>query len=295
VATTPGKVGVWLGGLSWQPAAVEREAAAEIEELGYSALWFGEVPVAKEAVAHAGLLLATTSRIAIATGIASIWGRDPMGMSTAGKTLGEAYPGRFILGIGVSHPHVVKARGQTYERPVSRMRAYLEEMNAAAYQAPEPPEPVTRVLAALRPPMLELSRDFADGAHPYFVPVEHTARAREILGSGKLLMPEQAVLLETDAAKARQIGREHTSFYLRAPNYVNNLLWLGWDEADLADGGSDALVDSVVAWGDEEAIRARVQAHLEAGADHVCVQPLAGRGEIDLAQLRILAPALLEL
>jgi probable F420-dependent oxidoreductase len=289
-------VGVWLGGLSWQPAAVEREAAAEIEELGYSALWFGEVPIAKEAFAHSGLLLAATSRIVVATGIASIWARDAMAMSTGGKTLAEAYPGRFVLGIGVSHPHVVAARGQKYERPVARMRAYLEEMRDASYQGPEPAEPAPLVVAALRPPMLELARDLADGAHPYFVPVEHTVRARELLGAGAVLAPEQAVLLGTDPAEARRIAREHTSFYLTAPNYVNSLLWLGWDEADLVDGGSDALVDALVAWGDEDAIRARVQAHLDAGADHVCIQPLgAPHGGITVEPLRRLAPALLDL
>ncbi len=290
----PGKVGAWLGGLSWQPAAAEREAVAEVEELGYGALWFGEVPTAKEAFAHSGILLEASRRIVVATGIASIWGRDPMAMSTAAKTLAEAYPGRFLLGIGVSHPHVVKARGQTYERPVGRMREYVEAMRAAEYHGPEPPEPVTCVLAALRPPMLELARDLADGAHPYFVPVEHTARAREVLGSGKLLATEQAIVLETDPAEARAAARQYMRLYLAAPNYVANLRWLGWDPSDIENGGSDALVDAIVAWGDEDAIRARVQAHLDAGADHVCIQPLAARGEIDLAQLRALAPVLLE-
>ena len=292
---TLGKVGVWLGGLSWQPAEVEREAVAELEELGYAALWVGEVPTAKEAFAHAGLLLAASRRIVVGTGIASIWARDPMAMSTAAKTLAEAFPGRFLLGIGVSHPHVVAARGQTYERPVARMRGYLQAMDAAVYHGPEPSEPVTRVLAALRPPMLRLAAELADGAHPYFVPVEHTARAREILGPDALLAPEQAVLLETDPERARLIGREHTSFYLEAPNYAECLRWLGWEAADLENGGSDALVDALVAWGDEAAIRSRVQAHLEAGANHVCIQPLAGRGEIDLVPLRSLAPALLDL
>ena len=293
MATELGRVGVWLGALSWQPAAVARETARELEELGYSALWFGEVPTAKEPFAHAGILLGATSRIVVATGIASIWARDPMAMSTGGLTLAEAFPGRFALGIGVSHPHVVKARGQVYERPVARMRRYLEEMHAARYDGPEPAERPPLLLAALRRPMLELARDLADGAHPYFVPVEHTAVARETLGPGKLLAPEQAVLLETDPEEARRLARVHTSFYLRAPNYVNNLLALGWKEEDLADGGSDALVDALVAWGDEEAIRARVEAHFEAGADHVCIQPVGvPRGEVDPETLRRLAPAL---
>jgi probable F420-dependent oxidoreductase len=287
-----GRVGVWLGGLSWQPAAVAREAVAELEELGYGALWIGEVQTAKEAFSHAGLLLASGKRIVVATGIASIWARDPMAMSTGAKTLGEAYPGRFVLGIGVSHPHAVAARAQVYDRPVTRMRRYLEAMDAAEYHGPVPAEPVIRVLAALRPPMLRLASELADGAHPYFVPVEHTVRARELLGGGALLAPEQAILLERDPDRARRIAREHTSFYLTAPNYLENLRWLGWDPDDLAEGGSDALVDALVAWGDEAAIRARVEAHLAAGADHVCIQPLAARGQIDLAPLRALAPAL---
>jgi probable F420-dependent oxidoreductase len=287
-----GRVGVWLGGLSWQPAVVAREAVAELEELGYGAVWVGEVQTAKEVFSHAGLLLSAGKSIVVATGIASIWARDPMAMSTGAKTLGEAYPGRFVLGIGVSHPHVVAARGQVYERPVARMRRYLEEMDAAEYHGPEPAEPVTRLLAALRPPMLRLAAELADGAHPYFVPVEHTARARELLGRDALLAPEQAILLERDPDRARRVAREHTSFYLTAPNYSENLRSLGWDPEDFAEGGTDALVDALVAWGDEAAIRARVEAHLAAGADHVCIQPLAPRGEIDLAPLRALAPAL---
>jgi probable F420-dependent oxidoreductase len=292
---TLGKVGVWLGGLSWQPAGVEREVVSELEELGYAALWIGEVPTAKEAFAHAGLLLAGSRHIVVGTGIASIWARDPMAMSSAAKTLAEAFPGRFLLGMGVSHPHVVASRGQTYERPVARMRSYLQAMDAAEYHGPEPSEPVTRVLAALRPPMLRLAAELAGGAHPYFVPVEHTARAREILGPSALLAPEQAVLLETDPERARRIGREHTSFYLSVPNYFESLRWLGWEAAELENGGSDALVDALVAWGDEAAIRSRVEAHLEAGANHVCIQPLAARTEIDLTSLRSLAPALLDL
>lgn len=295
MATALGKVGVWLGALSWQPSGVARDAVTEVEELGYGSLWVGEVGIAKEVFSHAGVLLAASRRIVLATGIASIWARDPMAMSTAAKTLAEAYPGRFLLGIGVSHQHAVAARGHVYERPVTRMRRYLQAMDEAEYHGPEPAESVTRVLAALRPPMLRLAAELADGAHPYFVPVEHTARAREILGRDALLAPEQAIVLESDAERARSLAREHTSFYLTAPNYIESLRWLGWGEDDLKDGGSDALVDALVAWGDEDAIRARVEAHLAAGADHVCLQPLAPRGQIDLEPLRVLAPALREL
>lgn len=290
-----GKVGAWIGPLSAQPASAEREIVAELDELGYGSLWFGEVHFWKEAFTQAAILLAASERIVIGTGIANIWGRDPFTMVTGGKTLAEAYPGRFLLGMGISHPHLVQERGYEYVKPVTRMREYLEAMNAAEYRAPEPDPPLQTVLAALRPPMLELAKTHADGAHPYFVPVEHTARAREILGPDKLLIPEQAVLLETDPVEARRIAREHTSFYLSAPNYIGNIRWLGWDEKDMENAGSDALVDSIVAWGDEDAIRARIQAHLDAGADHVCIQPLGRKpGDLGVDQLRVLAPALLE-
>ncbi len=289
-----GKVGAWIGPLSAAPASLERETVAELDELGYGSIWFGEAHFWKEAFSQAALLLAASERIVVGTGIANIWGRDPYTMMTGGKTLAEAFPGRFILGMGISHQHLVQERGYEYVKPVTRMREYVEAMLAGEYLGPEPDPPLQIVLAALRPPMLEVAK-LTDGAHPYFVPVDHTARAREILGPDRLLIPEQAVLLETDPVEARRIGREHASFYLTAPNYVNNLLWLGWDETDLADGGSDALVDAIVAWGDEDAIRARVQAHLEAGADHVCIQPLGRtQGDLGVDQLRTLAPALLE-
>jgi probable F420-dependent oxidoreductase len=290
-----GPIGIWLGwGLGIQPASVERELVAELEELGYGALWLGEFGWAREPFTHAGLLLAASRRIVVATGIASIWARDATATAGASLGLAEAYPGRFLLGLGVSHQFVVESRGHDYIRPVARMSSYLDELDAVDYRGPAPDPALTRVLAALRPPMLELARTRADGAHPYFVPVEHTARAREILGPDSLLAPEQFVLLETDPSEARRVAREHMALYLAAPNYTANLRWLGWDDADLSEGGSDKLVDAIVAWGDENAIRGRIQAHLEAGADHVCVQPL-GRtpGDVGVEQLRRLAPVLL--
>ncbi len=289
------RIGAWLGmELCIRPASEAREVVAELEELGYGALWFGESPLAKEALTHAAVLLAASRRIVVATGIANIWAREPLAMSTAGKTLAEAFPGRFLLGMGVSHAPVVESLGHEYVRPVARMREYLEAMDAGEYLGPEPQPPLRRVLAALRPPMLELAGTLADGAHPYFVPPEHTARAREILGPDPLLAPEVFAVLKTDPAEARRIARENIGFYLGAPNYVNNLIWLGYGEDDIANGGSDALVDSIIAWGDEGAIRARVQEHFDAGADHVCVQPLGRRpGDLGLDQLRALAPVLL--
>jgi len=288
-----GKVGVWLMGVGFEPASAERELVAELEELGYSALWIGEFPGGKEPLTHAGLLLAASRDLVVATGIASIWSHDPMAMASGARTLSEAYPGRFLLGIGVSHQFIVEARGHRYERPLSRMREYLDAMDAPEYRVPDGPEPLTRVLAALRPPMLELAAKRADGAHPYFVPVEHTARAREILGPGKLLCPEQGVLLETDPAKARGQARELIAIYLQAPNYIESLRALGFGDGDLANGGSDRLIDALIAWGDEDAVLARVRGHLDAGADHVCIQPIAsGWGTIDTTELRRLAPVL---
>ncbi|MCC6222643.1 MAG: TIGR03620 family F420-dependent LLM class oxidoreductase [Thermoleophilia bacterium] len=287
-----GKVGVWLGALGMAPAAAAREAAAEIEALGYGALWIAEGHASKEALSHAGILLAATERIVVANGIASIWARDATATAAGACTLGEAYPGRYLLGLGVSHPPQVESRGHVYARPVATMRRYLDGLDSAGYRGPRPALPVPRVLAALRPSMLRLARERADGAHPYLVPVDHTARARQILGSGKLLAVEQLVLLETDPGRARELGREAIAGYLALASYAENLLWLGFAEADLAGGGSDRLVDALVAWGDTDRIRARVREHLAVGADHVCIQPI-GRtpGDLGLAQLRELAPA----
>ena len=293
------RVGVWLGGYGF-PAEDDRANARELERLGYGALWFGEAPGGKEAFTRAATLLGATETLVIATGIASIWGRDPLNTSSAIRTIGEAFPGRFIAGLGVSHPPAVEMRGLEYRSPLATTRRYLAEMASVAHASPEPAVPAPVVLAALRPRMLELARDAADGAHPYFVPVEHTRRAREILGDGKLLAPELAVVLEPDADAARRLARQHTgSFYLSAPNYVRNLEWLDFSSADLEGDGSDALVDAVVAWGDETAIIARIQEHLAAGADHVCLQPVTrvqpltdGPDHAALDVLRRLAPAL---
>ncbi|MFI7091825.1 LLM class F420-dependent oxidoreductase [Streptomyces lydicus] len=292
LASRIGRIGVWHGGLGRIPAATARRAAAEIEQLGYGALWFGEGPGTKEAFSHAALLLAATERITVATGIANIWGRDAAAANGAAHTLAEAYDGRFLLGLGASHAPIVNLRGHTYAKPLAAMRDYLDGMDAAPYEGPVAEPPPARVLAALGPKMLELARDRAAGAHPYLVPTDHTARAREILGAGPLLAPEQAVVLETDPAKARAAARAHTRFYLELPNYVGNLRRFGFDDDDFTGGGSDRLVDALVAWGDVDAVRRRVQEHLDAGADHVALQPLAADGDLGLDQLRALAPAL---
>jgi probable F420-dependent oxidoreductase len=289
-----GRVGIWTFALDLQPVARAREVAAELEELGYGAIWIPDA-VGRDPLVHAALLLGGTNRIAVGTGIAQIYGRDPMTMTGGWKTITEAFPSRFVLGLGVSHqPMVEGLRGQTYGPPLTAMREYLERMDTAMYVAAEPTEPPRRVLAALGPKMLALAAERADGAHPYNVPPEHTARAREILGPQKLLAPEQAVLLETDPVEARRIARGHMAIYLDLPNYMNNLRRFGITDDDISDGGSDRLVDTLVAWGDVDAARARVQAHLDAGADHVAVQVLTPeRGTLPLVEWRKLAPALL--
>jgi probable F420-dependent oxidoreductase len=269
-----GAFGVWNFQLDVLPAARMQETAAELEELGYGALWYGEA-TGREALTKAALLLAATKRIIIATGIANIYGRDPVTMSAAQKTLSEAYPNRFLLGLGVSHiPLVEQLRGHKYDKPVSTMRAYLDAMDKAPYHvlAPIPKSP--RVLAALGPKMLQLSAERADGAHPYNTTPKHTAQARKLLGPDPYLCPEQAVVLEKDPAKARAIARKFLAIYLTLPNYTNNWLRLGFQEADVKDGGSDRLIDAVTAWGDVKTVLNRVQEHHAAGADHVCIQAL---------------------
>jgi probable F420-dependent oxidoreductase len=289
-----GPVGIWTRQFEDQPAAEAQAAAAELDELGYSAIWFGEA-IGREPFANAGLLLAATKRITIATGIANIYARDPITMAAGQKTLAEAYPGRFLLGLGVSHiPLVEEMRGHRYEKPIPAMRAYLDGMDKAPYRAVPPPQKPLRVLAALGPKMLQLAAERTDGAHPYNTNPEHTAQAREIMGRGPLLCPEQAVVLETDPGKAREIGRAFLKFYLTLPNYTNNFLRLGFTEADLQDGGTDRLIDSMIAWGDLEAIRSRIRAHHTAGADHVCIQVLTRDPRaLPLAEWRELATALL--
>jgi probable F420-dependent oxidoreductase len=268
-----GRVGIWTFALDLQPAAKAQEAAAHIEALGYGAIWIPEA-LGREPFSSAGILLAATRRIVLATGIANIWARDAMAMAAGQKTLTEAYPDRFLLGIGVSHAPLVGMRGHTYDKPLSAMQQYLDAMDSAPYLASAPTATPKRVIAALAPKMLKLAAERTQGSHPYFVPPEHTAVARKILGTGPWLCPEQAVVLETDADTARQIGRTHMATYLTLPNYVNNLKRLGFTDDDAANGGSDRLVDAIVAWGDVAAIAQRIAEQHAAGADHVCIQVL---------------------
>ena len=267
-----GRVGVWSFALQRLSAADEGLAIRELERLGYPSVWIPESVGSKEVFAHAAILLAGSERAVVAPGIASIYARDPMAMANGAKTLAEAYPGRFILGIGVSHAPSVATRGGSYGKPIETMTEYLDGMANAAFAGPEPGEPIPLVLAALGPRMLELAAARADGAHPYFVPVEHTPMARAALGPEPCLAVEQTAVLSTDPDAARRIGRSFARHYLALPNYANNLRRLGWSDEDIANDGTDRLIDAVIAWGDVDAIVGRVKAHLDGGADQVCVQ-----------------------
>ena len=291
-----GRVGLWTFQLDLQPMAQAQAAMVELESLGFGTVWVPEA-VGREPFANASLLLAGGSTIKVATGIASIHARTAMTMQAGWKTVSEAYPGRFLLGLGVSHqPMVEGVHGHAYDKPYSTMVSYLDAMDRGMYFAAAPTEAPQRVLAALGPKMLRLSAERGVGAHPYFVPVEHTPVAREALGPDALLAPEQAVVLETDPAVARQIARTHMATYLRLPNYTNNLKRLGWTDDDIADGGTDALVDAIVAWGTLEQVVERVRTHLAAGANHVAIQLLpADPRALPMAGWRELATALPDL
>lgn len=287
-------LGIWTGALDSAPLSRSQELAAELEDLGYGAIWIPEV-AGRDVILHMGMLLAATRRMILASGIASIWARDAVTMTGGIKGLTEAFPERALLGLGVSHHTLVEGlRGHIYEKPLATMRSYLEAMDSAPYTAVRPATPVRRVLAALGPKMLELAAERTEGAHNYFVPPEHTALARQKLGSSALLCPEQAVLLETDPGRAREIGRKHTAVYARLPNYQDNLRRLGFHDDDFAEGGSDRLVDAIVAWGDLDTIAGRVQAHFDAGADHVSIQAITDEPrQVPVESWRALAPALL--
>src|SRR5579862_5173285 len=241
------------------PAAEGAAFARRVEGWGYGALWMPEA-VGREMFSASAWLLANTDTLVVASGIANIYARDAMSTVAAQKGLNEQSGGRFLLGLGVSHiPLVERMRQHTYGKPVPTMRAYLEAMAKATYQSVQPAEAPKTVLAALGPKMLELSARAADGAHPYNVPPEHTRQARAIMGPGKLLCVEQAAILETDAARARAIARQFLAIYLTLPNYLENWRRLGFGDADFAAGGSDRLIDAIVVWGEERAIRARIE------------------------------------
>lgn len=267
------------------------DLAATVEKQGFGSLWLGGSHMAPDAFTSLVALLDGTTKLIVGTGIASIWGREPSDMRQGADTLSKGFPGRFILGLGVSHAPAVEGLGRSYDRPYSAMERYLDEMDhPAGHQADAPGERAVRVLAALGPRMLELSRDEADGAHPYFSPVEHTAFARQVLGPDKLLIPEQAVVLTEDRSAALAGARAYAQRYLKMPNYVSNLRRFGFGDPDTEGSGSDRLIDAIIPHG-PAVIAERVRQHLQAGADHVLLQPLGPDGTFAFSDLAALAEA----
>ena len=266
-----GKLGAFLE-YDEKSSAFGADFAKRTEQLGYSALWIGEA-LGRDVLVSSSWLLANTSSLIIATGIANIYARDPMAMVASQVGLNEQSGGRFLLGMGVSHvPLVTGLRGHGYGKPIEAMRNYLDAMTKVQNFSPPGPEKPVTLIAALGPKMMALSRDDADGAHPYNVTPAHTAEARRILGPGKLLCVEQKVMLESDPSRARANARKVMQAYLQLPNYLNHWRRLGFTDDEFSNGGSDRLMDAMVAWGDEDVIVTRIQQHWEAGADHVCVQ-----------------------
>lgn len=284
-----GRYGIWFGGIDALSTPAAKDAARTVEKLGFSALWVAEA-VGRDPFVSSAILLSATENLKLATGIANIYARDPMTMVAGQKTVTEAFPDRFLLGLGVSHGHLVAGvRKHDYSRPYSYMVDYLARMDKALFMARGPEHDGGRVLAALGPKMLELAATQANGAHPYFTTPEHTAIARTVMGPDALLAPEQMVVLETDPAEARRIARAGMKIYLGLPNYWNNLLRSGFTEDDRADGGSDRLVDAIVVWGTAEQIADRVRQHHDAGADHVCIQVLKDGSDAPIAEWTELA------
>jgi probable F420-dependent oxidoreductase len=288
-----GKLGVWAL-VNFLTGAESVAFAKRVEKWGYGALWVPEV-TARDPLVTAALLLANTTKLNLATGVVSIFSRDPYALVNSQYALAEQSGGRFLLGLGVSHsPFVKGVLGHNFEKPAQTMKQRLEGMANMKYMGPPPPEKPKTVIGALGPKMLEVAALYADGAHPYNITPEHTAFARKALGPGKLLCPEQMVLLEKDPATARGIARKALGMSFTLPSYRNNYLRLGFSEQDCENGGSDKLIDAVVAWGDEKVIRNRIQQHWDAGADHVCIQPLRREGVKLTAEdekvLELLAP-----
>jgi probable F420-dependent oxidoreductase len=253
---------------------------SEIEALGYGALWVGGSPSVEDVRPY----LEATREMPVATGILNVWRHEPAGVAADHAELTHEFPGRFALGIGIGHPEATSE----YTRPLATMRAFFDGLDAAS-----PPVPrEERLAAALGPKMLDLAAERSLGTHPYFTTPSHTRFARERVGPGVLVAPEVAVVVEPDAETAREIARGYAKTYLQLRNYTGNLLRFEFTERDIADGGSDRLIDAVVPHGTAEAVADAVRQHLEAGADHVCIQPL-GHGPEPLEDYRALARALL--
>ncbi|GAA3932744.1 TIGR03620 family F420-dependent LLM class oxidoreductase [Actinoplanes auranticolor] len=260
----------------WQPFFLQAEspaaavaAAVQLEDLGYSRIWFS-AGFGQDVPSRFREILDGTERIGVAPGIVSIWHSSPAAVAAFAQDAQRAHPGRFLLGLGASHAVLVEGNGTDYRKPYSKMVAYLDALDAAGLGAEQ------RILAALGPRMLDLSRDRSVGAHPYFTPAEHTAEARAALGPDRLLVPEVAVVVEADPVAARATARQYTAGYLSLPNYTNNLRRFGWTDEDFADGGSDRLVDALIPWGTPEQVAAGLDKHFQAGADEVAIQVLNG-------------------
>lgn len=284
--------GAWIGQLWGASADEARAGARQIEAAGFGAVWISEAH-GREVFSLAAILLAATESVVVCTGIANMWARDAVAMTNAARTLAEAWPARFVLGVGISHQPLVDRRGHRYGTPLEHAREYLAAMGRATYRSvPPDPEPLVLV-GALGDKMLGLAAEHTQGVHPYLVTPSHTAHARELVGPDQLLAPEQAFALSEDPSAARAAGRAHLTTYLALDNYVRSLGRQGFSDADLEDGGSDHLIDSLVAWGNPSQVADRVAEHVAAGADHVALQPLPGDGVADpFAQLVALAPAL---
>jgi len=290
-----GRVGVWQGMLDRHSTPVVKDTVSEIEAMGWPCLWRPEA-LGRDPFVSAAILLGASTALKVATGIAQITARHPMTAVAGQKTLAEAFDNRFVLGLGVSHqPFVEGIHGLDYKKPYSQMVDYLDKMKQAPFMALEHSDAPPTIIAALGPKMLKLAAEKADGAHPYFVPPEHTAYAREIMGPDALLAPEQKVVLESDPSKARELARSGMQFYMDLPNYMNNLRRHGFSDEDL-EQCSDKLVDGGVAWGTLDDILARIKQHHDAGADHVAIQVITGEGfggRLPIDEWRQLAEALL--
>jgi probable F420-dependent oxidoreductase len=279
--------GIWSAQMRYGDAGLIAESAAELEELGYSAIWIPDV--GGDVLGSVELLLRAASGMGVATGILNVWVQDPAEVARRRASWSDAWQRRFMLGLGVSHAALIdQGHPGLYTKPYSKMGEFLDALDGAV--TPFPIE--ARLLAALRPKMLRLARDRAAGAHPYFVPPEHVMRAREILGPDATIAVELAVVLDRDPTSARQTARRHTAVYVNLPNYTNNLREFGFGDEDFAESGSNRLIDAIVAWGDHDAIARRVAVMRDAGADHVCIQVIRSDDELPRSDWRQLAPAL---
>lgn len=280
-----GPVGVWTFAFDQLPLNTVRAAAADIEALGYGAIWIGEA-TGRESLTHAALLCDATEHIVIASGIARVGERSPRVMKAAAYTLAEASGGRFLLGLGGSNQLT------TDNGPAAAMASYLDDYDNAPYTTPPSADAPPVVLGAQGPAMLRVAAARTQGSHTFCVTPEHTRWARTVLGPEPLLCPEQAVIVETNPDTARVIARDHLRFYLQLPHFQANFTRAGFSPTDWANDGTDRLIDALVAWGDPDTIGQRIQAHLDAGANHVCIQPLQTTPGAGIETLRHLAPTI---